>query len=85
VDRTGRYSSRYYRHCTIFSEALKANFLEPCKADIHLPRIPIPRTPVNKGKRKGRGRCSNPRPSPRCRYPLGGRTAGVVLRLLTCT
>jgi hypothetical protein len=26
LDRTGRYSSRYYRHCTNFSEALKANY-----------------------------------------------------------
>src|SRR5215211_991411 len=32
-----------------------ANFLELRKVEIQLPRIPIPRTPVNKGKRKGRG------------------------------
>ena len=29
-----------------------------------LPRIPIPRTPVNKGKKEGRG-CPKPRPSAR--------------------
>jgi hypothetical protein len=35
-----------------------------------LPRINIPRTPVNKGKEKGRG-CSKPRPSPLLASVLG--------------
>jgi hypothetical protein len=36
------------------------NFLELRKAEVQLPRIPIPRTSVNSGKKKGRG--DDPRP-----------------------
>src|SRR5919107_3471016 len=51
LDPTGRYSSRYYRHCTNFSEVLEANLSELRKAEV--PRIHLPRTLVNKGKEKG--------------------------------
>jgi hypothetical protein len=33
-DRTGRHSSCYYQHCTNFSEALKANFVELRKGEV---------------------------------------------------
>src|SRR5215208_6565294 len=35
--------------------SLQANFEDLRKAEVELPRIPIPRTWVNKGKREGRG------------------------------
>src|SRR5215208_6935363 len=35
--------------------AQKAKFVEFYKSEVQLRRIPIPRTPVNKGKRKGGG------------------------------
>jgi hypothetical protein len=34
----------------------RVNFLELRKAEVQLPRITIPRTRVNKGKKKGRDR-----------------------------
>src|SRR5687768_1219711 len=47
VSLSGQYSSCYYRNGT--------NFLKLRKAEVQLPRTPIPRTRVNKVKGKGRG------------------------------
>ena len=48
---------------------VKAKFVERGKGEV-VRRTPLPRTPVNKGKNKGRD-CSTPRPSPLLASVLG--------------
>ena len=63
--------------CSYF---LAANPGEIVKSEVQLPRIPIPRTPVNKGKRKNRSlkRC----PCPLCLYQLTRVSRGSSIRRL---
>src|SRR5215211_4861421 len=50
-----------------------ANFRERRKAEVQLPRILLPRTPVNKGKKKGRDFTPRPFTTRATRCPsLGG-------------
>ena len=51
-----------------FRTLINLNFLELRKAEVQLRRIPLPRTPMNKGVRKGRSPEMEPRPSARAAY-----------------